>query len=249
MVRLYKHSFVDLTEPGLSTETKAVSIKVLYLHGFASGPGSKKAAYFRQRFLDRNMTFMAPDLNVPNFFAMTLSSQLTVCREALLQLKTDQEDKLFVFGSSLGGLLASILQAEIPHATYVLLAPGFGITQRWTTWLGQEEMEKWQRENSRLFPHHATGKDEALSFEFVRDFAKHQLAVQDPLAEAIHLPARTYIFHGELDQTVPSVMSEKVAEANERTTQLFKLKDGHELIESLPFIWQTVEPLLDSKEK
>lgn len=192
---------------------------------------------------------MAPDLNVPNFFGMTLSSQLTVCRETLLQLKTDQEDKLIVFGSSLGGLLASILQAEIPQATYVLLAPGFGITQRWTSWLGREEMEKWQRENSRLFPHHATGKDEALSFEFVKDFAKHKLAVQDPLKEAIHLPARTYIFHGQFDETVPCVMSEKVSEANEQTTKLFKLRDGHELIESLPFIWQTVEPLLDSSAR
>lgn len=246
MVRLYQHSFIHFTEPCLRTKQKTneVSIKVLYLHGFASGPSSKKAAYFSQRFKEKNMTFMAPDLNVPNFFKMTLSSQLEVCREALLQLRADQNDKLFIFGSSLGGLLASILQAEIPQATYVLLAPGFGITQRWTSWLGKEEMEKWKRENSRRFPHHATGKDEALSFEFVRDFANHKLAVQDPLTEAIHLPARTFIFHGQFDETVPCIMSEKVAQSNEGRSELYKLRDGHELIESLPFIWQTVEPLL-----
>ena len=42
---------------------------VVYLHGFASGPGSKKARFFGDRFAARGVPFLVPDLAAGNFSA------------------------------------------------------------------------------------------------------------------------------------------------------------------------------------
>ncbi len=67
-------------------------IPVIYLHGFASSPGSKKARYFRDAFQD----LIVPDLAESNFESLTITGQLAVVeREA-------RGRAVALIGSSLG---------------------------------------------------------------------------------------------------------------------------------------------------
>ncbi|HNA74697.1 MAG TPA: YqiA/YcfP family alpha/beta fold hydrolase, partial [Candidatus Obscuribacter sp.] len=86
---------------------------VLYLHGFASGPSSRKARFFHDQFSKRQVPCVVPDLNYPSFFDMTLNSQLALVRQEAHALRERFDDKLIVIGSSMGGLLAAMLSDEI----------------------------------------------------------------------------------------------------------------------------------------
>ena len=51
---------------------------IIYLHGFASGPGSKKAQYFARQFAGEGTAIEIPDLAEGNFEGLTLTGQLGV---------------------------------------------------------------------------------------------------------------------------------------------------------------------------
>jgi hypothetical protein len=68
--------------------------KVIYLHGFASGPGSKKAQYFKDRFAEVDLPVLIPDLAAGNFEKLTISGQLRVIKDAAGQ------DPVTLIGSS-----------------------------------------------------------------------------------------------------------------------------------------------------
>jgi len=103
--------------------------KFVYLHGFASGPSSKKASTFKNIFKEIGVTLITPDLEGGNFKNMTLSSQVKIIFDLLDQF---QNKKVCLIGSSMGGYLASLVaqrRLEV-EATY-LMAPGFNFLDRW----------------------------------------------------------------------------------------------------------------------
>jgi predicted esterase YcpF (UPF0227 family) len=51
---------------------------VVYLHGFASSPASRKAQFFRERFAAQGVEMAIPALDGGDFFNLTLSGQLEV---------------------------------------------------------------------------------------------------------------------------------------------------------------------------
>ena len=50
----------------------------IYLHGFASGPSSKKASAFKNKFQEVGVSLNIPDLEGGNFENMTLTSQINI---------------------------------------------------------------------------------------------------------------------------------------------------------------------------
>ena len=56
--------------------------RVIYLHGFASGPSSSKARYFHQRLESAGFSVTVPDLAEGDFEGLTLSRQLAVVGRA-----------------------------------------------------------------------------------------------------------------------------------------------------------------------
>ena len=101
----------------------------VYLHGFASGPSSKKALAFKNKFKEIGVSLNTPDLEGGNFENMTLTSQVNIVLDLLDQF---QCKKVCLIGSSMGGYLATLLaqrRVEI-KATY-LMAPGFNFLERW----------------------------------------------------------------------------------------------------------------------
>jgi len=101
----------------------------VYLHGFASGPSSKKATAFKNKFKEIGVSLNTPDLEGGNFEHMTLTSQVNIVLDLLDQF---QCKKVCLIGSSMGGYLATLVaqrRLEI-KATY-LMAPGFNFLERW----------------------------------------------------------------------------------------------------------------------
>ena len=77
-------------------------MEIVYLHGFASGPGSQKGTY----------RVLLPDLNGGDFGHTTISQQLDIVDSIVQTLA----GPVMLIGSSLGGFLAA-LYAE--HSTKV----------------------------------------------------------------------------------------------------------------------------------
>src|ERR1700678_4151148 len=96
-------------------------MRVVYLHGFASGPQSGKARFFAERFGARGVPFVAPRLDEGDFEGLTISGQLKVVEKAV------GEGPVVLMGSSLGGYLAALYAARHREAVekLVLLAPAF----------------------------------------------------------------------------------------------------------------------------
>ena len=57
----------------------------VYLHGFASGPSSKKASVFKNKFKEIGVSLNTPDLEGGNFENMTLTSQVNIVLDLLDQ--------------------------------------------------------------------------------------------------------------------------------------------------------------------
>ena len=97
-----------------------------YLHGFASGPGSTKAEFFRARLAALGATLEIPDL-APDFTHQTVTGQLAVVDAILAR------GPAVLLGSSLGGHLATLAAARNPERVrgLVLFAPAFGFAARW----------------------------------------------------------------------------------------------------------------------
>ena len=78
----------------------------VYLHGFASGPSSKKASAFKNKFKEIGVSLNIPDLEGGNFENMTLTSQVNIVLDLLDQF---QCKKVCLIGSSMGGYLATLV--------------------------------------------------------------------------------------------------------------------------------------------
>jgi uncharacterized protein len=108
--------------------------RIIYLHGFASGPASNKARFFRDRLERAGATVDVPDVAAGDFEHLTITGQLAVIREAVGKGSAD------LIGSSMGGYLAALFAArhtEVRRA--VLLAPAFGFAGRWAGQLGKDK--------------------------------------------------------------------------------------------------------------
>src|SRR4051812_28664566 len=109
-------------------------LSVLYLHGFASSPLSRKARFLGERFAELGIRFDAPELAGGDFFHLTISKQLQVVRAA-----AEGTRPLMIIGSSLGGYLAALYAAAHNVKQVVLLAPAFGFHDLWVKRLGPED--------------------------------------------------------------------------------------------------------------
>lgn len=108
----------------------------IYLHGFASGPGSKKASIFQVEFEKRGLPLAIPDLEGGDFENLTISSQISVAQKCM----DDTPGIRFgVIGSSMGGYLAvQLAQMRRDVAAVYLMAPAFNFVNRWQMRLSKE---------------------------------------------------------------------------------------------------------------
>lgn len=177
-------------------------IAVVYLHGFASSPGSRKAQAFAQALRECGVEPQIPDLNEGDFRGLTLSRQL-----ALLDRLTARRGlrSVLLIGSSLGGYTAALFAAKSNTvAATVLMAPAFDFGRRWAARLGPEAMQRWEAEGFTPTLHYASGQDELVGFGLMEDAARH------PAYPNVDVP--TLVVHGRQDETVHPEVSERFAQ-------------------------------------
>lgn len=189
---------------------------ILYLHGFASSPDSKKARIFKDTFRAAGLDIAVPNLADGGFRALTLSGQLGVIERAA------EGRAVSLIGSSMGGYLAALYAARHPEVErLVLLAPAFGFARLWAESLGAEQLAAWKRSGWMPVMNYAEGREEPLGWQLMED------AVQYEDEPAILQPC--LIYHGAHDSVVPVQVSR--AFARTRTcAELREVDSDHELM-------------------
>jgi uncharacterized protein len=144
----------------------------LYLHGFASSPGSTKARAFQAWGEARGIPLEALDLRVPTFEDLRFSAMKARVREAIDASAGPGGDRsrarAVLVGSSLGGLTACRVAEEDPRVCAVFaMAPAFRLAQQWRARMGDAAWEAWRRDGSLEVDDHATKRKARVSFAFV----------------------------------------------------------------------------------
>jgi pimeloyl-ACP methyl ester carboxylesterase len=206
-------------------------MNLIYLHGFASGPQSSKAQFFRRRFEELGLAMQIPDLSEGNFEGLTISGQLRV-----IERSAGVED-VFLIGSSMGGYLAALYAARhLEVKRLVLLAPAFGFARRWPLTLGEEKVAEWRRTGWLPVYHYGDKMERRVGYELLEDAEKYEDCPE------ISQPA--LVFHGRLDDVVPVQYSEEFA-ARHPQLRLRVMESGHELIDVLEGMWKEIVTWID----
>jgi hypothetical protein len=196
--------------------------RIVYLHGFASGPSSSKARFFRDRLEAAGAAVEIPDLAAGDFEHLTLTGQLSVIERAV------RGEPVSLMGSSMGGYLAALYAERHPEVSrVVLLAPAFRFARRWRERYGTQALEEWRRLGTVPVYHYAEGSERALAYGLIEDADRY------PDYPAFSQPA--LIFHGEHDDVVPAVYSREFVAAHPNA-RLEILDSGHELLNVLDYM-------------
>jgi pimeloyl-ACP methyl ester carboxylesterase len=203
--------------------------RILYLHGFASGPGSNKARFFSRRLEAAGAHVAALDLARGDFEHLTITGQLQAVDEAAGL-------PVALIGSSLGGYLAALYAARHAEVTrLVLLAPTFGFARRWPERLGAEAVANWRRTGWMEVFHFADGRDRAVSYALLEDGAQYE--------DYPDFTQPALIFHGAQDDVVPAELSRNFV-AGHPNAVLEIVASGHELLNVLDSIAPKVTEFL-----
>jgi hypothetical protein len=207
---------------------------VFYLHGFASSAKSTKAAWFAERLRAHGVALECPDFNEPEFATLTMTRMLDQIGNALTRAATPAT----LIGSSLGGTLAILAGARHPTIVdrLVLLAPAVMFAKPGHHLLPPERVDEWRRRGALPFFHYAYGEERPLNWGFYEDSLAHD-AFDAPVTQP------TLVFQGVHDTSVDYRTVEAFARARPNVT-LSLLDDDHQLIASLPRMWQAIEPFL-----
>src|SRR6185437_1889251 len=202
-------------------------LRVLYLHGFASSPASRKARFFAGKLQELDIPIEIPDLAQGRFEHLTISGQLKLIE------RLARHEPVLLIGSSLGGYLAALYAARHPEVDrLILLAPAFGFQQRWLEERGPQRFTEWKARGSVPVFHYGEQREMPLGFQFMEDAGRFE-----PFPD---FPQPALIFHGNLDTSVPVEQSLAFARSH-RNARLVRLESRHELTDVLDSIWQECE--------
>lgn len=202
--------------------------KLLYCHGFASSPSSRKAVALAARFEAEGLALERLDLRVPSFEHLRLGAMVARVREAI----GGDDAKAIVLGSSLGGLTAARVAAIDPRVlAVVLLAPAFDLAHRWRARLGHAAFRAWEANDALVVDDLATRTKARVDFGFVRDLEEHDR--EHGVFPDVRVPA--LVIHGARDEVVPIEGSRAFVRGRASAT-LVEVDDDHELGASIPRI-------------
>jgi uncharacterized protein len=235
---------------------------IYYLHGFASSPRSKKAAYLAEQLRAYGLALRCPDFNEPDFASLTMTRMLERLASDIAALdlpslanampveaspkrrssdaraKADRQP-IVLIGSSLGAVVAIHAAARMADRIdrLVLLAPAVMFPSDAPKVLGAERVARWQATGTLDVFHHADGGMRPLNYRFYEDSVQYDALVAD-----VRQP--TLILQGVRDESVDYRVVEQFAAARPNM-QLTLLDDEHQLMASLPRIWNDTAAFLE----
>jgi predicted esterase YcpF (UPF0227 family) len=181
-------------------------MSVLYLHGFASSPGSAKIALLRGRLANNaepELVLHTPDLNVPSFEQLDFDAAVAHAYEIGVSRGVRA-----IVGSSLGALMALAVARRGLSVPLLLIAPAIGFGERWQSKLPDGD--------PIVVFNHARGAEVPIHRAFFLQMARVDADRDSP-------PTRTIAIMGTNDESVPY---EQVA----RVWASWTLPPGSELI-------------------
>jgi uncharacterized protein len=206
------------------------TVRFIYIHGFASGPGSRKAEAFHAALGRHGISLEIPAMDEGDFAHLTISGQLSLLERTLAG------EPAHLIGSSMGGYLAALYASEHPEIQkVVLLAPAFGFAARWRDKARQIYGNGEPPAAFEVY-HYGEKRMRQVHFRLIED------ALVLPPAPDFRQPA--LIFHGTHDDTAPIGNSREFA-AEHSNAHLVELDSDHELLNVLDAITnEAVEFLL-----
>jgi uncharacterized protein len=201
----------------------------IYLHGFASSPGSSKARRFAGELAARGVGFSCPDFNLPRFETLTVSRMLGQVAGTMAAVANGP---VTLIGSSLGAFVAIHAAAQDRTGLVdrlVLLAPALDFGGNRLRRLGEHGVEAWRRTGRLRVFHYSANEEREIGFTLYEDAARY-----DAWSSTLAVP--TLVFQGRRDETVDPAMVERWAAGQPRVA-LRWLDDGHQLAESIDVIW------------
>jgi uncharacterized protein len=201
----------------------------IYLHGFASGPGSTKAIYIREQFAKIGIELQVPDLNQNDFTQLTVSRQIA----QVVNLFPQDGTPVTLIGSSLGGWVSTIIAQDYPQVEkLVLLAPAFDFLNHWLPKIGDRQLNLWKNTYHLPIYHHALKNLSPLHYNFVVDARRYPLSQIDRA-----LP--TLIIHGVNDDVIP-ISASRDFRKDRHWVELLEWESDHQLTNVSDRIWREI---------
>lgn len=204
---------------------------VLYLHGFASSPLSRKALWFQTRFQELEVGIGVPDLEAGDFRGLTITGMLDCVRAA------SAGERVTLMGSSLGGYVAALYASLWPAQVerLILMAPAFDFANMWLKRIGPRAEADWRRTGSLRMMHYGMGKEAEIGWTLMEDAFQYPAEPQ-PAHAAL-------VLHG-LNDDVVHVDAARRWCAGQDSRRLVVYEDGHELGEVLEPMWAETKAFL-----
>lgn len=201
---------------------------MIYLHGFASSARSGKATYFGQQCREAGVEFEAPDLNLPDFSALTVTRMLDQTRVLLDRAAAPAT----LIGSSLGGYVAVLAAARWPDKikSVVLMAPALDFSDAGLSGPGGADVREWKRTGHLSIFHFGYGRMMPIYYELYEDARRH-----DAMKATLAMPV--LVFQGRRDTAVDPACVKAWSDARPNV-ELHMLDDDHQLGASLEFMWE-----------
>jgi pimeloyl-ACP methyl ester carboxylesterase len=216
-------------------------LHLLYFYGFASGPLSNKAQFFKGKFHTTTIHFHIIDY-IPNQEAFTQLRVSNVMKDIqdLIERK-HAKDKVILFGSSFGAMIASWLAFKFPEKVnkLILIAPALYFTANFIANTLGTTPSKWKTNNSVLIDHYRFNRAIPLNYTFYSDLNANPI----PIFPQKNFPIPTIILHGVNDEVVPIKWSENFAKENPNVN-LFPFEGDHQLLEYKEEMWTKIKEFL-----
>lgn len=208
-------------------------MRVLYLHGFASSAQSTKGRLLAEQLAPYRIRLECPDFNQPAFQSLTITRMLAQTGEVIAA----GVPPVALVGSSLGAFVAVHAAARHPAVTrMILLAPALDFATSRMRDLGQEGLDRWKATGWLDVYHYGFGRVVPVAYDLYTDAAQY-----DAFALSLDIP--TLIFQGTRDTVVDPAVAERYARGRPNVS-LRLLDDDHQLLSSLPVIWETSREFL-----
>jgi pimeloyl-ACP methyl ester carboxylesterase len=199
--------------------------RILYLHGLASSPLSRKGQAFDAYLSQRGFVVERLDLRLPNRNGLRLSAMIDHVLDQL-----DHGGPATLIGSSLGGLVAAHVakkREDVP--ALVLMAPAFRFAERWRERLGEDGFRRWKNGEPLEVEDHAGGEPLRVDFGFYEDAAQIDIAIPE-------LTMPVLLMHGRYDEVVDIAVSRELARSHGPRVTFVELDDDHGLAASIPMM-------------
>ena len=213
---------------------------LVYLHGFASSPRSSKARFFGQRAIGAGWAYTCPDLNEPDFAALTVTRMIDQVDAAV---ESYGNGPVALVGSSLGAFVAVHAAARrlargaiAPVDRLVLLAPALDLVSSLETDFGPAKMAAWERSGVLPVFHYGDDAMRELGWGFMPDARSYD-------SDAVRLDLPMLIYQGLGDDVVRPASVQRWVTARPHVT-LRMVDDGHQLLGHMETMWADVATFL-----